>query len=1647
MNSTTRLTFSLLSTLFLFTLLGAQFAPLSAQESDEYIYLPVRSSAAGPGRLISVQIDPEVAVLVREEADGWIWIGDQGGVPSVTIENVTIEELATVHLGGEGSTIGEKVSRVEFMIVRNRFDRSGWDLLRRAYTDGVVFTVEESDLLSAAEVANGIADPAPLIHRAVSSAHSVAEKFSADSSLDPELTAPIGKGRFQHSSIVDVLRDVDPDMVSQFLRYVVSDPREFRSPSLPFVQAFVYWAALGGPHSPDSLRSRFLRSSPADFKELLTTHREELTTFDLANDWISIAETRGMDGDVEYARSLLDVCEKIARSTGNDGDLGWVHFVRARVHGSVGESSEAIQEYRRSLPLFESANDSVGLSFALSNLSYALYYADLNDEALEAASRSIAIKEGLLGEDPSSSQLISLASTIDTKGLIYYDNGEPNLAEAEFQKAIDLYDKGSSPQSQALMWYRIGSLWNAHENPEKGLVALMESRELYRKIGDTEGEADALSEIARSYALTDQVDSALSVYAIAGEMYEAQGAPNDGAWMFYRAGLLLSSKGDYVRSRPLLERALKLYGTGGSLEGQADVIDEIAYGYSNEGDFSKSIELYEQAFELHKESGEIDDAGFSRANMGQGYWSLGDYYEAERAHREAILLRQDAGNLSGEAYSWKKIGEMSLDNGDPGAADEALLEAERLYREAGDVEGLTAILNARADLLQDHGTLASSVAAYDSAHQRYLDVGDPFGASDALASIGDILYKNRRFREAGEYYQRARDLLFESGNGEHAFKSTTGLGHVAWSESDLEGAVRWMDEARVMARESGSDDDVAWTLSKIGAIDLTRGRTEEAAQHFQEALDLYLRSGNKDGQIDAYLNIGSMKVEAGEFESAMAEYRKAMKIAEKEGRRGRLSDVMSAVAALQSLVGQFEQALASDSVSLRMARNAENEWDVAGALIGLGNTLNSIGEFKSAHAHYSEADQIFRELGDELGRSTPLNNIGTIWFFQGDYEQALESFIAVLEILKEHNVYNEFLAIVVGNIGEVYYEKGRLEDAEEWLMTAVGIADSVGARRVEASIRTNLAKTLRNRGDLGGAREVALDAHTLSVEVGEIEQLAEITGVLGDIESRLGNIDEGVRLLQESAQHGRRIGSHRYLWRPLYNLGILQRDQNESDNAVASLTESVESIEHMRTRISGGEDAVKLFASDRSRIRVYEALISLLIERGDVETALGYLERSSSEDLRSRFGSTRPTTGEEEGVLKIERKMKARLDRLTEEIVAEQNQKGSQQKIRELQEIRSVAETEYIGFVNRTIVEQPDLKNFFIESVNPIELRSRKKRIPKGIAVVSYLLGDETLFTFVATQDTVVARVVPVSRREIAESVNELYSAVSVAPGTSGVIDGSAKVSENSRQLYRWLIEPIVDQIQGVQKLAVIPSGELQFLSYDLLSSTGTPEEALAQRYAIFYISDLSIFLGEPGESGLPIVAAFANADGTLPYSEGEAEQIVGLFPSSTIYAGTEATELRVKELSPDYTTLHFATHGTLDYRNVENTWLTLAPDQGGGEDGRLTLAEIWGISTLSGYRLVTLSACNTAIGAEIVDGWPVNPANAFLQIGVPSVVASLWRVDDQATAAFMVEFYRNLPEQGAAAALQSARKKLAATEEWGDPYYWAPFILLGDWR
>ncbi len=188
-----------------------------------------------------------------------------------------------------------------------------------------------------------------------------------------------------------------------------------------------------------------------------------------------------------------------------------------------------------------------------------------------------------------------------------------------------------------------------------------------------------------------------------------------------------------------------------------------------------------------------------------------------------------------------------------------------------------------------------------------------------------------------------------------------------------------------------------------------------------------------------------------------------------------------------------------------------------------------------------------------------------------------------------------------------------------------------------------------------------------------------------------------------------------------------------------------------------------------------------------------------------------------------------------------------------------------------------------------------------------------------------------------------------------------------------------------------------------------------------------------------------------LPFSRGEAEAIASLAPKRvTTFLGPDATRERALARALfDYRFIHFATHGIVnqDVSSLSSLVLSLVDRTGARQDGFVMVPDIYDM-TLNA-DVVVLSGCQTALGKQVRGEGPIGLARAFMYAGVPRVVASLWQVDDLATAELMKRFYRGMlvDELTPAAALHAAQRDLATGRRWASPYFWAPFVLQGDWR
>jgi CHAT domain-containing protein len=335
---------------------------------------------------------------------------------------------------------------------------------------------------------------------------------------------------------------------------------------------------------------------------------------------------------------------------------------------------------------------------------------------------------------------------------------------------------------------------------------------------------------------------------------------------------------------------------------------------------------------------------------------------------------------------------------------------------------------------------------------------------------------------------------------------------------------------------------------------------------------------------------------------------------------------------------------------------------------------------------------------------------------------------------------------------------------------------------------------------------------------------------------------------------------------------------------------------------------------------------------------------------------------------------------------------------------------------------------------DPLNLPDVQEGLTVDSAVVQYFPTEEELFIFLVTKDKLRLRSVKVKKTDLDEQCNAFLKALSRFASLNQVIS----MSQSLNQL---LMVPIQEDIVGTKRLVIIPAGSLNFIPFGALyDGDGKP---LISKYAFLELAKPTDFakIAQSRPVTVNSVTAFANATLDLPATSKEGRDIVALFDGSRLFEGNEATKKNFIAHGGETQALHLATHGRWDTQDSLQNYLQLANGEKVAQKEILTLG-------LQGTALVTLSACNTAVANDKESDYVASLAEAFWLAGCPSVVASLWAVEDQSTGVLMTEFYDGLRgKKSKVEALRDAQLSMYGKPEFSHPSYWSGFVLFGDWR
>ena len=339
-------------------------------------------------------------------------------------------------------------------------------------------------------------------------------------------------------------------------------------------------------------------------------------------------------------------------------------------------------------------------------------------------------------------------------------------------------------------------------------------------------------------------------------------------------------------------------------------------------------------------------------------------------------------------------------------------------------------------------------------------------------------------------------------------------------------------------------------------------------------------------------------------------------------------------------------------------------------------------------------------------------------------------------------------------------------------------------------------------------------------------------------------------------------------------------------------------------------------------------------------------------------------------------------------------------------------------------------------NVEPLTLKDAQQLLDPGVTMLEYFVVGQRVLLWVVERDRVRFVSSPVTRRDLVSKVGALRESVFQ-------LGEKEKFRASSQELYKLLIEPALPHIRG-KELIIVPHDVLHYLPFQaLISAQG---RYLIQDYPVYYLSSASLmqFTREKRRASRESALVMGNPSlgdpaYNLRFAEREAKEVAVVYPKSAVYLKEEASKPRAISAGPNFEMLHFAVHAEFNEEDPLSTALLLAAE--GKEDGRLRVGEIFSLNLKA--DMVVLSACETGLGKISSGDEIIGLTRAFIYAGTPSVVTTLWKVNDRSSYELMREFYQHLKTGKKSEALRQAQLK--TMQEFPEPFYWAAYQLTGE--
>lgn len=769
-------------------------------------------------------------------------------------------------------------------------------------------------------------------------------------------------------------------------------------------------------------------------------------------------------------------------------------------------------------------------------------------------------------------------------------------------------------------------------------------------------------------------------------------------------------------------------------------------------------------------------------------------------------------------------------------------------------------------------------------------------------------------------------------------------------------------------------------------------------------------------------------------------------------------------------------AIAKFGEVIELSRQKQDKvWELI-SVITIGLLHEQLGELQRSIDFYAKGVEIARTVGNKQYEGSSINNLAVAYLALAEYETSISYLSQAME-LQTAAGNRRGQGVVYNNLGTAHLMLGNIQRSEEYYKQALDVRREVKDERGEGFALNNLGQVYLESGDFTKAKEYFVQAITLRKRIADKQGEAVTERNLGKLMVKIGEIETAVPNLTRANELSGQLGDRRVQADTLFWLATVEAKRGNIDKAIQHIESGLGMIEQIRGEIVNPQLRTGYFSTVP---QFYELYASLLVQRAlasknqaDIDLSFQVSERARARTLVEILQEAR---------IDLEKGPDAKtLDELQETLNGKYRDKTTllsgkhtpEQLAKLTNEINKLTQdVEALQVKIRR--ENPRYADITLGSVRSTsEIR---ELLDDNTVLLEYKLGDERSFVWTVTKDKVVVNVLP-SRSNIETVARAYYAAVS-----SPVKTVQANAAKYQSELDNILLGPVSAAI-GAKRLAIVGDGVLQFLPFAALPRASSNEVIILPSAGV--LAELrenskprnknennAIVFADPifeaGDSRLrtkpqtvekPAALTRVMRDvlsgNDLPRllsSRQEARDIQTLLSEnrSKVLLDFDASldGVTSTDLSK-YRYIHFATHGLLNTRDPRSSGLvfSLFDRSGKPKPGFMRLEDIYDLRLDA--DLVVLSACQTALGKDVRGEGLIGLTRGIMYAGSKQVLATLWKVDDAATAEFMKRFYRALVKDNlpSIAALKRSQAEMKVIPRYKAPFYWAGFTLQGDWK